>query len=279
MSEAMTNPEIEDVLASIRRLVAQDRKPRPERLILTEEFRVRQANIPAPPLYPAPPPVARTGATLPEGEVPDPAAPGAAGARPALAAAIAEVVREVEGGLASPPAPSGAAPADSAPVGAAPVPPLQAAEPAAPPAPEPVVAASAAAVVPVEAPVAVDLGHLEAEIRALELQIPGARILGAEPVPPAAAPMAAPAAPAAEVEAVEEPKAEAVAAPKVAPAAAPEIVGDDVAFIDEADLEAMVARIVREELRGQLGERITQQVRKLVRAEIARALDERNLLT
>ncbi|HPD91391.1 MAG: hypothetical protein H6900_14090 [Rhodobacter sp.] len=48
--------------------------------------------------------------------------------------------------------------------------------------------------------------------------------------------------------------------------------------IDEAALRALVAQIVREELHGQLGERITLQVRKLVRAEIAKALDERALL-
>ncbi|MEZ5752466.1 MAG: hypothetical protein R3D60_11035 [Paracoccaceae bacterium] len=50
------------------------------------------------------------------------------------------------------------------------------------------------------------------------------------------------------------------------------------AVIDEATLRAVVAHLVREELHGQLGERITQQVRKLVRAEIAKALDERKFL-
>ncbi|MCC5968441.1 MAG: hypothetical protein JJU15_00660 [Pararhodobacter sp.] len=56
---------------------------------------------------------------------------------------------------------------------------------------------------------------------------------------------------------------------------------DDALFetvIDEATLRALVAQIVREELHGQLGERITHQVRKLVRSEVARALDERKLL-
>ncbi|MFN4098937.1 MAG: hypothetical protein ACK4GT_04095 [Pararhodobacter sp.] len=48
--------------------------------------------------------------------------------------------------------------------------------------------------------------------------------------------------------------------------------------IDEAMLRQLIAQIVREELHGQLGERITQQVRKLVRAEIAKALDDRNFL-
>ncbi|WP_323036600.1 hypothetical protein [Pararhodobacter sp.] len=49
-------------------------------------------------------------------------------------------------------------------------------------------------------------------------------------------------------------------------------------ILDEEMLRALVAQIVREELHGQLGERVTQQVRKLVRAEIAKALDDRNFL-
>lgn len=194
MSEAMTNPEIEDVLASIRRLVAQDRRPRPERLILTEEFRIRQANIPAPP---------RASATP--------------------ASAVKPVAEADADAKAAP---------DSA-------------------------------------------ARLEVELRALEARLPPA-------VPPAVmAPDPAPEPPVAtapQPEVVVGPIPAAAPGPAAASAARPEIVGDDVAFIDEADLERLVARIVRDELRGQLGERITQQVRKLVRAEIARALDERNLL-
>ena len=52
----------------------------------------------------------------------------------------------------------------------------------------------------------------------------------------------------------------------------------DEAILDEAGLHALVAQIVREELQGQLGERITAQVRRLVRAEIAKALDDRHIL-
>lgn len=44
--------------------------------------------------------------------------------------------------------------------------------------------------------------------------------------------------------------------------------------MDEAALQQMVTQIVRDELHGKLGERITLAVRKLVRNEIARALDE-----
>lgn len=46
----------------------------------------------------------------------------------------------------------------------------------------------------------------------------------------------------------------------------------DAALIDEVLLREMVAQLIREELRGVLGERITQNVRKLVRREIQRAL-------
>lgn len=47
--------------------------------------------------------------------------------------------------------------------------------------------------------------------------------------------------------------------------------------IDEETLRAMVADIVRSELQGELGERITRNVRKLVRREIQRALVAQSL--
>ncbi|SEM78692.1 hypothetical protein [Palleronia pelagia] len=46
--------------------------------------------------------------------------------------------------------------------------------------------------------------------------------------------------------------------------------------LDEAALRDLVAEIVREELQGALGERITRNVRKLVRREIMRAITVRN---
>lgn len=52
--------------------------------------------------------------------------------------------------------------------------------------------------------------------------------------------------------------------------------GDD-PVIDEAALRELVADIVREELQGALGERITRNVRKLVRREIHRALSIQDL--
>lgn len=50
----------------------------------------------------------------------------------------------------------------------------------------------------------------------------------------------------------------------------------DETILDEEMLRDMVAEIVREELQGALGERITRNVRKLVRAEISRALATRD---
>ncbi len=81
----------------------------------------------------------------------------------------------------------------------------------------------------------------------------------------------------------QEPEAKAASTAHVATdeAAADERDHDEEMFetvIDEATLRILVAQIVREELQGQLGERITLQVRKLVRGEIAKALDSRNLI-
>ncbi len=49
-------------------------------------------------------------------------------------------------------------------------------------------------------------------------------------------------------------------------------------FLDEEGLRELVSDIVREELQGALGERITRNVRKLVRREIQRALATQELL-
>lgn len=48
-------------------------------------------------------------------------------------------------------------------------------------------------------------------------------------------------------------------------------------LLDERELRALVAEVLREELKGPLGERITRNVRKLVRREIAQALAGLNL--
>lgn len=48
--------------------------------------------------------------------------------------------------------------------------------------------------------------------------------------------------------------------------------------LDEGLLRALIADVVREELAGETGRRITSNLRKLVRAEIARAMASRDLL-
>jgi hypothetical protein len=55
-----------------------------------------------------------------------------------------------------------------------------------------------------------------------------------------------------------------------------EVAGGDDRQFDEEMLRDLVRDIIREELQGALGERITRNVRKLVRAEIARALAVRD---
>jgi len=45
--------------------------------------------------------------------------------------------------------------------------------------------------------------------------------------------------------------------------------------LDERALRALVAEVVREELQGELGERMTLNLRKLVRREILQALAAR----
>jgi hypothetical protein len=55
--------------------------------------------------------------------------------------------------------------------------------------------------------------------------------------------------------------------------------GDDPALpIDEAMLREIVRDVLREELQGRMGERITRNIRKLVRAEIVRVMASEELL-
>lgn len=70
-----------------------------------------------------------------------------------------------------------------------------------------------------------------------------------------------------------------LAAEEMAPAedaaSAPAVSAAMLDAIDEDVLQPIVARLIREELQGELGERITRNVRKLVRREILRALNSR----
>ena len=52
---------------------------------------------------------------------------------------------------------------------------------------------------------------------------------------------------------------------------------EDAPSLDEGLLRDLIRDVLREELQGELGERITRNVRKLVRAELARALAARDL--
>lgn len=56
-----------------------------------------------------------------------------------------------------------------------------------------------------------------------------------------------------------------------------EVLSSDETYLDEESLRELVADIVRQELQGALGERITRNVRKLVRWEIHRALVAQDL--
>ncbi len=67
-------------------------------------------------------------------------------------------------------------------------------------------------------------------------------------------------------------EAEAVAELRDPPAADPGLIENAEMSFDEQVLRDLVRDLIREELQGGLGERITRNVRKLVRAEIARAL-------
>ncbi|WP_428928407.1 hypothetical protein [Marinibacterium sp. SX1] len=75
----------------------------------------------------------------------------------------------------------------------------------------------------------------------------------------------------------EEAAAEAADALREAQAANADIFGTEEAVLDEDSLRELVIDMVREELQGALGERITRNVRKLVRREIHRALAAQDL--
>lgn len=73
-------------------------------------------------------------------------------------------------------------------------------------------------------------------------------------------------------------KAETLAEAAMAGAALETLAETGDGYLDEDSLRDLVASIVREELQGPLGERITRNVRKLVRREIHRALAAHDLL-
>ena len=71
-------------------------------------------------------------------------------------------------------------------------------------------------------------------------------------------------------------QAEVQAKPKEAAPGDEDLFAEDDAYFDETVLRDLVRDLIREELSGALGERITRNVRKLVRAEVNRALTARD---
>ncbi|MGY6533818.1 MAG: hypothetical protein ACXIVG_00590 [Pararhodobacter sp.] len=280
MSDAMSNHDIEDVLSSIRRLVAQENGHAPKnRLVLTPAHRVTQdaASDTNKPLVLAAerrthPEPGEPPAALAESAPPQPAArpetPPAPDPRALELQRLQETLDKLEIAASAAPAtsykprqtPPPAAPAPARPVTEATIAPPN--EPASAAATAKALAqtssitdAAAASAAPdqIRADMVMDNQPQDAP-----LKVPAASS-SADPRPAGPAP------------GLTQP-------PDDAPAGAPESDGIIETLIDEEMLRALVAQLVREELRGQLGERITLQVRKLVRAEIARALDERQYL-
>lgn len=307
MTEAMSRREIEDILSSIRKLVAHDPAgafspvPRTERdaqglgkLVLTSALRVSEDPAPAAP-EPTPP-----MATAPEPEAePDSAAawpteymltehPSTPVARdnafghPALSdvESPASLLSRITRSAAAPTPPAAPeAPIAAGSAGNIDAAPLAADQPETPPVDLAPLADHAAVVdvqdwlddadipLPVDAPseqADVTAGDTSADASDMVLEETLARLeamLSGQSALPESAPFVAEAP---VMDAPDEP-----AASEPAPA-------DDTAMIDEAMLYQLVANIVRQELQGELGEKITRAIRKLVRAEVARELQLRN---
>lgn len=272
MSDPLSNREIEDVLISIRRLVAQEggRQTESTRLILTEAQRVldqvakdtvaaditaeavaalthaepsRGDAMPAPDFGQLEATIAELEAAVStadnsweaEGETTTPAVSNVTElyGRLSFNRRPVEVEVEVEPEVEPEIAVDSAPEADAQ----APMPDAEARAPA-----EPQIESAEPAA---EAPVVADAPQADGAMADVE----------PAPMPAAAA---------------AEPEFE----PEFEPAFEPE---PEDAFLDEEMLRALIAQMVRDELHGQLGERITQQVRKLVRAEIAKALADRTV--
>lgn len=258
MSDPLSNREIEDVLASIRRLVAQEPQSSPAvqgpaarvrtassgRLVLTPAFRVGTAadTDDSGVLQP----------DVPSGPAPDGAAPESPDQEPQASAAMSleRTIAELEAAVQA----SGD---DWEPDGSE----LATVEEA------PFVEVDPDSEPPEDN---VRMFHLppnrrQAAIRAEE----GAE--QAEASQPDEEPATAQQTPDAAQPEVDEPQAETTL---FTPAGEET---EDTPLLDEAVLREMVTQILREELQGHLGERITRNVRKMVRAEIARALAAKGL--
>ena len=257
MSEPLSSTEIEDVLSSIRRLVSDDIRPSPklaaagDKLILTPALRVVQAEVegPAPVAEPMPMFVAVPRTTLVD--VP----------RSGLGDVVASVGAAVD-----------ASPDDwEAETGdAAPHPDFALGNPWSIPADD--VLADGALSAEAAAPQHDHFEYNAAENTAIRKTPAWAQqdeIAPDEHAEAAATPL----------QGTVEPDpvwADAAEASVLAALAEPDLADDD-AFdqamrFDEDVLRELVRDMLREELAGKMGERITRNIRKLVRAEIARAL-------
>ena len=257
MTEAMSHREIEDVLSSVKRLVSQDNQqrplaaPRPEKLVLTSALRVLPENDPDPESESDSGADARPESSdAPDGNIPD-KADGAS-------AALIEDTSKAPAPEAETPAPEAApAPETALPpslirriaqAGSGPdVAPglpfsgLDAHETdprTAAPSPKPCQ----------PDPLVLEDAALEATLARLEAALSG------KPAPQTA------------TAAVQESTPPASSAPPR---------NEDDQIIDEGTLYQLVAHIVRQELQGELGEKITRNIRKLVRQEVARELQLR----
>lgn len=286
MSDPLSNREIEDVLSSIRRLVAQGDPAQPMplqgggapgKLVLTPAFRVAPAPVAETTDTPA---VGAPGATTnPEAADPMPAAlpepEVAATARlaPETPLSLEATIAELEAAISAYGGPfepdGGDAPALS-----------------------PLSTVAVANVDRADTPDNTEQAELQAETRNTGAgigDVPARPVPDPMPVVEGATLSVEPATPAAATGNV-QPFASARRPDLLRDAHAAEPVqasdadaplledGDEGSLpLDEALLRELVTDILREELQGALGQRITRNVRKLVRAEIARALASRDL--
>lgn len=279
MSDAMSSVEIEDVLSSIRRLVSEDHRPAArqapvlvdDKLILTPALRVVAMDGNAVPAQGARPEAHPSTQTAAEPPLRGPLPRLHLGSEPVIEELVASLEQAVEAqGLeweseTGDPMPQTVAFEWTAGGWAA-----QTAEPV-----------DAEIVEPAEAEIIAEAPLLEPQAETTETPSwaqddPGELFADLAPL------LTTPDPPEAEPDPVwvDQAEAEVVATlDQAAPQAEHDLAEDSAPEMtfDESVLRDLVRDLIREELQGGLGERITRNVRKLVRAEIARALATRDL--
>ena len=275
MSERMSSVEIEDVLSSIRRLVTEDLRPKPpamdEKLLLTPALRV----VPAVAAVEAIADPVETAAEDVEDAADIPVFIHQYGARHSAAAPdLAEAVTSI--GAAVPDDGYESETGEAGPADAMPVPDWPEASWVAPDVISDVD----------EAEVVAQPGDLPGWAQAEDLDLPG-KDLAAEaaeaPYTHAGVDEAGLDDLAVDDAAVEEadfdPNGDLAEAAALAALAAEDDLAETQGLmeLDEDMLRDIVRDIIHQELHGSLGERITRNVRKLVRAEISRAMATRDL--